>query len=223
MASEGRIGEALCVSAFPCQCASAFDPTNGMRNDSCVDALRRTIRELMNGRTEKDVGDASGVGQTWLNRVMNPEREDGIRNPGIPKLRLLAKEFGVPVERFLGVAAHSGASDDKSQPMRLDPVILAESIAALRQVAKRRGWSYDPELHAESTCYAYELWQALPSRPSTADVIDLGERIADRLRTEVEGKRGGNQSGSSTGAGADDRGQPGQAGGRKAGAKSGSR
>lgn len=120
------------------------------------------------------------------------------------------------------VPAAQPAPPSQSQSLQLDPVILAESIAALRQVAKSRGWSYDPQTHAAATCYAYELWQLMPSQPSTADVIDLGERIAERLRKDLEKANAGDQQGQGAGAGADDRGEPGQARGRKARAAGGS-
>jgi transcriptional regulator with XRE-family HTH domain len=87
-----------------------------------------------------------------------------------------------------------------SQPARLDGTKLAESIAALRQVAKRRGWDYDPETHPLETEYAYALRCALPDTPSTADVIDFGERLAERLRQRAEGSDGQSNGGSAGGA-----------------------
>jgi transcriptional regulator with XRE-family HTH domain len=86
-----------------------------------------------------------------------------------------------------------------SQPARIDGTKLAESIAALRQVAKRRGWNYDPETHPLETEYAYALRCALPDTPSTADVIDFGERLADRLRQRAEGTDGQSDGGAAGG------------------------
>lgn len=105
-----------------------------MGNRPCMDALRANIRKLMAGRTEKEVGEKSGVGQTWLNRAMNPDRDDGIRSPGLPKLRQLARYFGVPVERLLSGAVAA----DASQPARLDDETMAQAVELLYLIADIR-------------------------------------------------------------------------------------
>lgn len=120
-----------------------------------------------------------------------------------------------------------GPMDSDSEPQsqshaaRLEPAMLAESIAALRHVAARRGWAYDPETHAEATCFAYEMRAMLPENPSTADVIDFAEKVGDRLRQAVES--GSGQSGTSARTGADDRGEPRQTDSRKARSAGGAR
>ncbi len=119
------------------------------------------------------------------------------------------------VDGFPWHADSAGATQSQSPPLRLDPEMLAESIAALRQVAKRRGWAYDPEIHADATCFAYEMRMLLPEAPTTANVIDFGERVADRLRLAMEGGNGTSKSGAGAVSGADDRGQPGQEGKRR--------
>ena len=93
-----------------------------------MDALRENIRTLMGDRSEKVVGDESGVGQTWLNRVLNPSRADGIRSPGIAKLRLLATYFGVSVERL---TVEAGEATTQSQPARLDDDIMSRAVELL--------------------------------------------------------------------------------------------
>ncbi len=80
-----------------------------------------------------------------------------------------------------------------SQPLGLDSVKLATSIAALRQVAKSQGVPYDPETHPAETIAAYQLAEALLASPSQADVIDFGARVADILRRRAEGKKDGGQ------------------------------
>lgn len=105
-----------------------------MRDRQCMDALRAKILELMDGRTEKQVGEESGVGQTWINRVMNPSRKDGIKNPGLDKLGHLAKYLKVPLVELVAAA-------QASQPARLDAEILQSSLddlgAALRMSRKK--------------------------------------------------------------------------------------
>jgi len=88
-------------------------------------------------------------------------------------------------------------SPPMSHSQRIDPTMLAESIAALRQVAKNRGWEYDPETHPQETVYAYELRIAMPALPATAEVIDFGERVAQRLQQlrRSDGQENGEQAG----------------------------
>jgi hypothetical protein len=84
--------------------------------------------------------------------------------------------------------------------MGLDPVKLATSIAALRQVSKSSGVSYDPETHAAETIAAYQLAEALLAAPTQANVIDFGARVGDILRRRAEengnGGQGSNESAS---------------------------
>ncbi len=75
-------------------------------------------------------------------------------------------------------------SDSSYHAVRFDPDKLAESIAALRQVAKNQGWDYDPETHPQETIYAYELRCAMPANPTTAQVIDFGAKVAQRLQQQ---------------------------------------
>lgn len=126
------------------------------------------IRHLMGDRTEKEVGDDSGVGQTWLNRVLNPERADGIRSPGLPKLRLLADYFGVPVEQLL-----SGQSPARiqSQPARLDEAILADALAVIRGAAEWQGEV--PDVSARAIALAYALLEEAGERVSPENMVRL--------------------------------------------------
>lgn len=172
------------------------------------------------GISRAALGAAVGRGYSYIAELENDGIKRGSHIPAIAKALGVTPEW---LETGKGDKRANPAVQSHSQSMKLDPVILAESIAALRQVAKRRGWDYDPETHAESTCYAYELWHELPAAPSTADVIDIGERIAERLRMEMEGRHGSGESGSGAGAGADDRGRDGTAGARKTRAAGGSR
>jgi len=93
-----------------------------------------------------------------------------------------------------------------SQPVQLDAGKLATSIAALRQVASRQGWTYDPETHAEETVAAYLIACAMPAKPSTADVIDFGARVADLLQKRAEEAGHGRQRADEQAGGSDRRG-----------------
>ncbi len=86
------------------------------------------------------------------------------------------------------------------QAVRFEADKLAESIAALRQVAKNQGWEYDPETHPQETIYAYELRCAMPANPSTAQVIDFGAKVAQRLQQQQARGSDGQGDGRQVGA-----------------------
>lgn len=103
-----------------------------------------------------------------------------------PATRMIMADNAVAAARYLGTSVEylmtgTGVASP-SQSVGFDPGKLATSIAALRQVAKRQGWSYDPETHPDQTLAAYQLACSLPETPTTADVIDFGARVADLLR-----------------------------------------
>ncbi|GAB1407692.1 hypothetical protein MASR1M8_16110 [Thermomonas brevis] len=180
--------------------------------------IRRLVREA-GGPTQ--FADRHGAGRWTQAQVSQWISETNPKSIGRALARALEVALALPhgaLDQPPGRVMQS-----QSRSLRLDPVILAESIAALRQVAQARGWDYDPETHAETTCYAYELWHELPADSPRAAVIDIGARIAERLRQEMERSSGGNQQGSGAGAGADDRGQSGHSATGKARVKAGAR
>lgn len=150
----------------------------------------RAIR-IAKGMTQEQV--ASACGWSGQSRVANYESSSQSgREPKVSEVPLLARALGVSIAELFGEAP----SLQGSQSGRLDPMKLAESIAALRQVARNNGWAYDPETHPAETLYAYELSCALPDAPSTADVIDFGAKVADRLRQreQEDGRQGQSKS-----------------------------
>lgn len=103
-----------------------------------------------------------------------------------PATKMIMADNAVAAARYLGTSVEylmTGVGvASPSQSVGFDPTKLATSIAALRHVAKKQGWEYDPETHPVQTLEAYQLACALPATPSTADVIDFGERVAELLR-----------------------------------------
>lgn len=60
-----------------------------------MEKLRDNIRHLMGGRSVKQVGDDSGVGQSWLHRFLNPDSSSGIKTAKQGKVDQLAAYFRV--------------------------------------------------------------------------------------------------------------------------------
>jgi len=152
----------------------------------------RLLREAA-GLTLEEAGKIAGTSKQSVSQI-----EKGVTKiPGGLFLYRWSKHYNVNLEWL--ITGKGDRHPAPSQPARLDGTKLAESIAALRQVAKRRGWEYDPETHPLETEYAYALRCALPDTPSTADVIDFGERLAERLRQRAEGSDGQSDGGSAGG------------------------
>lgn len=108
------------------------------------------------------------------------------------------------------------AVQSQSPSLRPDPVMLAESIAACRSLARRNGWDYDPGVHADVTADTYVLRTLLPAIASQTDVIDFGQKVAERLAREFGNGEGGPGAGAAVG-GNDRGGHATGAGARKAG------
>jgi transcriptional regulator with XRE-family HTH domain len=76
----------------------------------------------------------------------------------------------------------TGAGVLESQPSRLDPEMIAESIEVLRRIYQRRGKTYDPVQQPEALTYAYELRSLMGEEPTQDQLIDFGAKLAERLR-----------------------------------------
>lgn len=108
--------------------------------------------------------------------------EQGTREPSLQDLREIAAAVAPSGYSYAWLVLGPEELAGISHSARLDPVKLAESIEALRRVAKNLGVAYDPVQHAAETAYTYELRSAIGAAPSTAEIIDFGAKIADRLR-----------------------------------------
>lgn len=143
------------------------------------------------GMTQEQL--ALACGWSGQSRIANYESSSpNSREPKVSEIPLLAKALGVSVAHLFG------ESSAKSHVAGLNADRLAESIAALRQVAKNKGWTYDPETHPTETIAAYELNCAMPSARRTADVIDFGDKVAELLRRR-QGDGDGQGKGESVG------------------------
>lgn len=178
MASVGFMTQRLCGYAFNCQCGFAFAKEGASQHHSCVDALRRNLRALIGAQTEKTVGEKSGVGQAWLNRVLNPDRADGIKSPGVAKLGQLASYLGVTVQQLMGEEPPT-MGGNQSQPTRLDESILADALQVIRSAAQLSGG--EPDLSPRAIAIAYALLQDSHERVSTTNIVGMVRSYLDRM------------------------------------------
>jgi hypothetical protein len=95
MASAGFIDGQPIPFRIAVQSPIGFEPTNGIRDYAGMDYVRSNITFLRGRRSIKEIGEASGAGQSWLQRFMKPDQPSGIQKPNAEKLALVAKELGV--------------------------------------------------------------------------------------------------------------------------------
>lgn len=72
-----------------------FEPTNGIPDYAEMDLVRTNITFLQGDRSIKDLAEAAGIYQSWLQRFMNPDGPSGIRKPNAEKLAKVAGVLGV--------------------------------------------------------------------------------------------------------------------------------
>jgi transcriptional regulator with XRE-family HTH domain len=91
-----------------------------------------------------------------------------------------------------------------SQPARLDPDIVAASFKLLRDAYGNRGKTFDPVADPDLFVFAYHFLAEQEGETSPANLIDFGQRLADRMREREEAANG--EQGKARGAGAADHG-----------------
>lgn len=169
--------------------------SHGVKNGQMAFSDRLKALRIASGMTQEAL--ALACGWSGQSRIANYESSaPKSREPKVAEIPVIAKALGVSIsELFEDAEAPSRLA---SHAGRIDPDMLAESIAALRQVAKNQGYEYDPETHPDVTVNVYELRRAMPPKPTTADVIDFGAKVAERLQRLAEvgiGQSDGGQAG----------------------------
>jgi transcriptional regulator with XRE-family HTH domain len=124
--------------------------------------------------------------------------EKGVtREPGGLALYRWAEYYGVDLKWLItGKGPRRGQG---SQPARLDPEMLAESIEALRRVWARRDLVFDPIAQPEMVAYAYELLAEMGDEPTTAQLIDFGAKLAERDKAKAGAENERNEDKRSSG------------------------
>lgn len=97
------------------------------------DFTRSNIDHLRNRRSIKQVGEDSGVGQSWLQRYMNPDKPSGIQKANTEKLGQLARYFNVTVDELRGsnLAAGHTSAQGQSQSARFDDATMQQAVELL--------------------------------------------------------------------------------------------
>ena len=171
---------------------------SGMR--PLPDIRRSRLQQLVNEQAD---GNASEFGR----RIDKDRRQMNawLRDPSKPGAKNLSHKLAREIEEaclkpsgWLDTDGEESVNKStlpqpKSHLERIDPTMLAESIAALRRVAKHLGRVYDPQEQPELLVYAYELRLSLGATPSTAEVIDMSVALNERLQTA--GGRDGSENG----------------------------
>lgn len=92
----------------------------------------------------------------------------------------LCKALSVDWQWLLHGRGSMGEAGSASQRARIDPDKLALAIAALRRVAERNGYEYDPQTHPVETIAAYQAALIAGSDPNA--MIDFGSRVAELIQ-----------------------------------------
>ncbi|WP_271678870.1 hypothetical protein [Thermomonas mangrovi] len=139
-----------------------------------MDYTRANIDHLRGRRSVKQVGEESGVGQSWLQRYMNPDKASGIQKANAEKVRKLAKYFSETVDRLTGVDLSAHAGTGQSQPVTLAPDMLSTAVR-IAQLA--RDASIDP---MDDETFVQVLSEAIQWVGSRKPGEEIG--VADGLR-----------------------------------------
>ncbi len=91
---------------------------------------------------------------------------------------------------------------DGSQAARLDPDIVAASFKLLRDAYGNRGKLFDPVSDPDLFVFAYHFLAEQEGAATPANLIDFGQRLADRMREREEVTNG--EQGKARGTGAAD-------------------
>lgn len=116
MASAGFIDAQPIPFRIGGQSPSGFVPTNGIPDYAGMDFVRANITHLKGGRSINELAEAAGIGQSWLQRFMNPDGPSGIRKPNAEKLALLATALGVSFPALMSQDL-TGLTPAQSQPV----------------------------------------------------------------------------------------------------------
>lgn len=138
-------------------------------------------------------------GQTDVARALNmsPQRLNNWERRGISQAGANAAQalLGINSTWLLYGSGNMSAGEQPalqpaSQPARIDPDKLALAIAALRRVAERNGYEYDPQTHPVETVAAYEL-AFLMDEADRAAAVDFGGQVVELFQHRGKDATGG--------------------------------
>lgn len=157
-----------------------------------MDTVRQNIRALMGERSINELAEAAGIGQTWLQRFMNPDKPSGIQKPNPDKLAPVARALGVSLNDLMFADLSGAARPTQSQAGRPDFGKMADAVYMLRQYLEIVGeppeWVADPVMLE----VAYAAVEAFGQPVTPSNVIDLTKRFANQVRN-AGGRQGGRE------------------------------
>ncbi|WP_146091540.1 helix-turn-helix transcriptional regulator [Xanthomonas arboricola pv. corylina] len=161
------------------QSRSAFHSLNAFRHHADMDRARKNVMSLMTGRSVKAVGEGSGVGQTWLQRWLNPDSPSGIRKSNSEKMRQLAEFFDVDVERLMwsDLTEPSPAAQSQAVGRQRDMLRVAVRVVA---IIKEAGM-----LEVSDDTYADVLYETLVKAQELGIGEDASELEVVRVAAQV--------------------------------------
>ncbi|MBB5737191.1 hypothetical protein FHT09_002963 [Xanthomonas arboricola] len=161
------------------QSRSAFHSLNAFRHHADMDRARKNVMSLMAGRSVKAVGDGSGVGQTWLQRWLNPDSPSGIRKSNSDKMRQLADFFEVDVERLMWSDLADPAPPAQSQNVGRQRDMLRVAVRVVA-IIKEAGM-----LDVSDDTYADVLYETLVKAQELGIGEDASELEVVRVAAQV--------------------------------------
>lgn len=159
-----------------------------------MDTVRRNIRHLMQGQSINQLAEKAEIGQTWLQRFMNPDKPSGIQKPNPEKLKPIARALGVNLNDLMFTDLTRQMPQRESQSELPDPGILAAAIKLVRLTFEALDIEHDQEADGVPTALAYAY---LLKRHQE---VVTGENVVDfmkALRARAKGVQG---DGSGTGS-----------------------
>ena len=134
MAAAGFIDGKPIPFRIPLQSPIGFEPTGGIHDYAGMDFVRANITSLKGDRSIKELAEAANIGQSWLQRFMNPEGPSGIRKPNAEKLAKVASALGVTFSALMTQdLTRNGASPSQSAGQQRD---IMRAAARLIEQAK---------------------------------------------------------------------------------------
>lgn len=153
------------------QSRSAFPPTSGNLQHPGMDIVRSNIRHLMAGRSINEVAEGAGVGQTWLQRYMNPDKPSGIKKANAEKLAMLARYLGVSTAELM-LQDLTDRPAAPSHPVGQERQIVTAAVKLVQHMQDFAVEPFPPERYADLLFVAMQV-----AREEGTDGILTGDGI----------------------------------------------
>lgn len=154
---------------------------NGIGDYAYMDTPRRNIRHLMAGRSENQVGDESGVGQSWLHRYLSGEIKKGNET----KLVALARYFGVSVAKMV-FDDLTGTAVPASQTVGIDAPTLLRTLDFLDDLFEAHGKAFAAGQHVELVTAVYNELTRAPESNLIQLSVKYGKALEGRDGTGAD-------------------------------------